>query len=65
MGPAVALGHAQIGQQERDRLGRHRGAPVGVDGQLIGGDVLVGDGVGQQPLGQEARSARASSQPGT
>jgi heat shock protein HspQ len=31
----VGLGHAQIGQQERHRLGCHRRAVVGVDGQSV------------------------------
>jgi hypothetical protein len=33
--PGVALGHAQVGEQERHRLGGHRAAAVGVDGQLV------------------------------
>lgn len=48
----VGLGDTEVGQEERHRFGGHRGAVVGVDGQLVGVDVLLGDGVGQEPLGQ-------------
>ena len=44
---AVALGDPKVGQHERDGLGCHRRAPVGVDGELAVADVLLGDGVGQ------------------
>src|SRR5215211_6032714 len=30
----------------------HRGAAVGVDGQLVAGDALLGDRVTEQPFGQ-------------
>ena len=33
-GRRVGLGDAEVGEQERDRLGGHRGAAVGVEGQL-------------------------------
>jgi hypothetical protein len=36
----VGLGDAGVGEQERDRPGGHRGAAVGVDGQLPGRDGL-------------------------
>jgi hypothetical protein len=37
VGPAVGLGYAEIRQQEGHRLGGHRGAAVGMDGELSGG----------------------------
>ncbi len=49
---AVGLGHPEVGQQERHWLGGHRRAAVGVDGELAVGDALLGDGVGQQRLGE-------------
>jgi hypothetical protein len=32
--PGVGLGDAQVGQQQRDRRGRHRGAAAGVQAEL-------------------------------
>jgi hypothetical protein len=50
---AVPTGNdAQVGEQERDRLGGHRGAAVGVDGQLAAADALSGAGLADQDLGQ-------------
>ncbi len=49
----MGLGDAEVRQQERHRLGGHRAAAVGVDGQLIAADLLLGQGVGDQPLGQD------------
>ena len=51
-GPAVGLGDAEVGEQQRDRLGGHRGAAVGVDGQLPAADALLRAGLGDQLLGQ-------------
>ena len=51
-GPRVGLGDAQVGEQQRDRLGGHRGAAVGVDGQLAAGDALLGAGRRDELLGQ-------------
>jgi hypothetical protein len=48
----VGLGDAEVGEQERDRLGRHRGAAVGVQGQLVAVDLLLADCLGDQRLGQ-------------
>ena len=48
----VGLGDAEVGEQERDRLGGHRGAAVGVDGQLVAADALLGAGLADQHLGQ-------------
>ena len=48
----MRFGDAEIGEEERDGFRGHRGASVGVDRQLTGVDVLLGDGVGQEPLGE-------------
>jgi hypothetical protein len=40
MGARVGLGDAEIGEEQRHRLGGHRGAAIGVDGELSGGDGL-------------------------
>ena len=53
-GRRVRLGDAEVGEQERHRLGGHRGAAVGVDGQLIAADALLGDRSG----GSAPRPAR-------
>lgn len=39
--PRVGLGHAQVGQQHRQRLAAHRSAAVGVDRQLARLDALT------------------------
>jgi hypothetical protein len=39
--------------QQRDRVGGHRGAPVGVDAQLAAGDALLGAGRRDELLGQD------------
>jgi len=49
---AVAAGDTQIDEQLGDRLGGHRGAPVGVQGELVGFDAVAGEGVGDEGLGQ-------------
>jgi hypothetical protein len=48
----MRLGDTEIGEQQRHRLGGHRGAAIGVDGQLIGSDALLGAGLADQHLGQ-------------
>ena len=45
---AVAAVHAEVDQQLGDRFGGHRGAAVGVQGQLVGFDAVVGEGVGDE-----------------
>jgi hypothetical protein len=65
MGSTVALGDAEIGQQERHWLGAHRAAPIGVDRGLTLRDRLLADRLGDEPLGEEALSAPATIQPGT
>src|SRR5450759_1441057 len=50
---AVPTGNdPEVGEQQGDRLGRHRAAPVGVQGQLVAADVLLGAGLADQRLGQ-------------
>ena len=34
VGPAVALGDAEVGQEQGHRFGTHRGAAIGMQGQL-------------------------------
>jgi hypothetical protein len=46
------LGDPQVGQQERDRLGSHGAAPVGMHGRGAREELLLGAGGGEQPLGQ-------------
>ena len=45
VGARVGLGDPEIGEQQRDRLGLHRGAAVGVQGQLSGADAVAFAGV--------------------
>jgi len=40
--------------RNRDRFGGHRGAVVGVDGQPVAVDAVLGDAVGEQLLGQRS-----------
>src|SRR5450759_420604 len=50
---AVPTGNdPEVGEQQGDRLGRHRAAPVGVQGQLVAADVLLCAGLADQRLGQ-------------
>ncbi len=48
----MALGDTQIGEQQCDGLGAHRGAAIGVQGELILGDRLFVTGGGDQLLGE-------------
>jgi hypothetical protein len=50
--PAVRLGDAEIGKQERDWLGALRRAAVGVQRQDLGGDLLLLGGLLDQRLGE-------------
>src|SRR5450755_3084099 len=50
VGAGVRLGDAEVGEQERYGLGGHRGAAVGVDGQLPAADALFGAGAGDELL---------------
>jgi hypothetical protein len=59
----VGLGDAQVGQQQRDRLGRHRAAAVGVQAELPAGDALFRAGRGDELLGQHGGLAVATIQP--
>ena len=42
----VGLGDPEVGQQQRDRLGCHGAAAVGVEAELAAGDALLGAGRG-------------------
>ena len=48
----MGLRDPEVGQQQRDRLGGHRGAPVGVNGELAAADALLGAGRLDELLGQ-------------
>jgi hypothetical protein len=60
---AVGLGDAEVGEQQRHRLGGHRAAAVGVDGELAGRDALLRRGRGDQLLGQGGGLAGRGIQP--
>lgn len=49
---AVGAGDVQIDQQLRDGLGAHARAPIGMQGEGAGSDVLLGDRLGDEPLGE-------------
>ena len=51
MRPAVRLGDAEIGKQERGGLGLHRPAAVGMQSELSGRHLVLGDGAGGQHAG--------------
>ncbi len=63
--PGVALGHTEVREQEGNRLGGHRGAAIGVDGELVARDALLGDRLGEQRLGKSCPFCTASIQPTT
>ena len=48
----MGLGHSQVGQEESNRLGAHRGAAIGMQGELTGEDALCGATVLDESLGQ-------------
>ena len=53
--PVVRTGNTEIGEQQRGGLGLHRSAAIGMQGELAGRHVVLGDGVVEQRL--EERSA--------
>src|SRR5437867_3147333 len=55
--PRMGLAHAQIRQQLRHALGRHRTAAIGVQRELIGTHAFSGAGFGDERLGQLSRLA--------
>ena len=55
VGSRMSLGDTQIGQQQGHRLGGHRTAAVGVQGQLRRLDPLLGTRLGDQLFGQAGR----------
>src|SRR4029077_15908300 len=50
--PTMRLGHPQSGQQKCHRFGTHRGATIGMQGELTGLDVLFLTALFDQPFGQ-------------
>jgi hypothetical protein len=52
MGPPVGFGDPEIGQQEADWFGGHRGAPIRADGELPGPDGLLAAGLFNEALRQ-------------
>ncbi len=52
VGSAMGFGDAQVGEHHGGGLGFHRGAPVGMQGELAGGHVVPGDDVLKQLLEQ-------------
>ena len=55
--PRVGLGHAEIGEQERDGLRGHRRAAVGVDVSCSRADALAGARLVDELLGQRGALA--------
>jgi len=43
MGSAVAAGDAEVDEELSDGFGGHRRSPIGVQGELVSADALVGD----------------------
>ena len=56
----MTFGDPQFGQQEGQRFGQHGLAPVGVQGQLAGGNRLALAGLLDQPLRIVNKTAGAS-----
>jgi hypothetical protein len=52
----VALGHTEVREQEGNRLGGHRGAAIGVDGELVALNTLLGMPVLHAPASSRRRS---------
>lgn len=50
--PAVGLGDARAGHQKGDWLTGHDPAAAGEDVELAGGNLMFGDGLLNEPLGQ-------------
>ena len=48
----MGLGDSQVRQEEGDWLGAHRGATIGMQGELTRQDALFGATVLDEPLGQ-------------
>ena len=58
MGPAVASGDTEIGEQKRHGLGAHRGAAVGMQGELPVNDAFLVAGGGDEFVGELGRLPR-------
>ncbi len=54
----MRLGDALIPEQERDWPGAHPAAAVGMECQLIAGDLLLGEGLADQSLKASVAVAR-------
>ena len=65
MGTRVALGDAQVRQEKRYGLGGHGWSAIGMDGQLVGDDVVLADGLSDQGSASSAVSRLANNQPAT
>src|SRR5262245_14713507 len=52
MGTRVGLGDTEVGQEQGDRLGSHRRAPVGMDGELPLRDLELAASLRDEALGQ-------------
>ena len=61
--PRMRLRHAEIGEQEGDRLQGHRRAAVGVNRELVGQNALPLAAHRQQTLGERRRFARGDEPP--
>jgi len=48
----VRAGNAKVGEQQGGGFGLHRGAAIGMQGELAGRHVVLGDGVIEQRLEQ-------------
>jgi hypothetical protein len=55
---AMRLGHAEVGQEERDRLALHRGAAVRMKRELPGLNALLRAGLGNEALGERRALVR-------
>ena len=54
MGSGVAAGDAEVDEELGDGLGGHRGAPVGVQGELVAVDAVAVESVGDELFGELA-----------
>ena len=63
VGPGVGLGDVQVGEEQRDGLGGHGGAAVGVEAELPAGFALVGGGFVDELLARSADSRVSTNQP--
>ena len=50
--PEAPIGDAEVDEQLDDGLGGHRRAPVGMERELVAIDLVLGEGLGDERLGQ-------------